>query len=44
MFCPAGDREQYFAGLAKLLQAGQTPDREALIELMRQFDQEPVES
>lgn len=44
MFCPAGEREKYFEGLAKLLNDGQKPDQEALIELMRQFDQEPVEA
>lgn len=43
MFCPGGEREKYFAGLAELLKDGQTPDRAALLELMRQFDQEPVE-
>lgn len=43
MFCPAGEREKYFQGLAELMKDGQTPNREALIELMRQFDQEPVE-
>ncbi|BBD68996.1 cupin 2 barrel domain-containing protein [Nostoc commune NIES-4072] len=43
MFCPAGEREKYFEGLAELLKDGQTPDRDALVELMRQFDQEPVE-
>jgi len=43
MFCPGGEREKYFAGLAELLKDGQKPDREALLELMRQFDQEPVE-
>ncbi|BAT55887.1 cupin 2 barrel domain-containing protein [Nostoc sp. NIES-3756] len=43
MFCPAGEREKYFAGLGELLKDGQTPDREALLELMQQFDQEPVD-
>ncbi|OYD96401.1 cupin [Nostoc sp. 'Peltigera membranacea cyanobiont' 210A] len=43
MFCPAGEREKYFEGLAFLLKDGQTPDKEALVELMRKFDQEPVE-
>ncbi len=43
MFSPAGEREKYFEGLAQLMKNGQTPDREALLELMRRFDQEPVE-
>jgi len=43
MFCPALEREKYFEGLAELLKDGQTPDQKALLELMRQFDQEPVE-
>ncbi|QIR35387.1 cupin domain-containing protein [Tolypothrix sp. PCC 7910] len=43
MFCPAGEREKYFEGLSKLLKEGQAPDKKALLELMRQFDQEPVE-
>ncbi len=43
MFCPALEREKYFEGLAELLKDGQTPNREALLELMRQFDQEPAE-
>ncbi|WP_431191367.1 cupin domain-containing protein [Funiculus sociatus] len=42
MFCPAGSREKYFEGLAELLKDGQPPDRKALVELMRRFDQEPV--
>ncbi|BAY89988.1 MULTISPECIES: cupin domain-containing protein [unclassified Tolypothrix] len=44
MFCPAGEREKYFEGLAKLLKEGQPTDKDALLQLMRQFDQEPVES
>ena len=44
MFCPGGDREIYFEGLASLLQDGQKPDREALLELIRRFDQEPVKN
>ncbi|MBW4565452.1 MAG: cupin domain-containing protein [Mojavia pulchra JT2-VF2] len=43
MFTPGGEREKYFEGLAALLKDGQKPNREAFIELMRQFDQEPVE-
>jgi len=43
MFTPAGEREKYFEGLAELMKNGQKPDKEALVELMRQFDQEPVE-
>lgn len=43
MFTPAGEREKYFEGLAELMKNGQKPDKEALLELMRQFDQEPVE-
>jgi quercetin dioxygenase-like cupin family protein len=43
MFTPGGEREKYFEGLAELLKDGKKPDREALLELMRQFDQEPVE-
>lgn len=42
MFCPAGEREKYFEGLAELLKEGNNPSREALIDLMRRFDQEPV--
>jgi hypothetical protein len=42
MFTPGGEREKYFEGLAELLKDGQKPSREALLELMRQFDQEPV--
>jgi quercetin dioxygenase-like cupin family protein len=42
MFSPAGSREKYFEGLAELLKDGQPPDRKALVELMRRFDQEPV--
>jgi len=38
MFTPGGEREKYFEGLAELLKDGQTPNREALLELMRQFD------
>ena len=43
MFCPGGEREKYFEGLAELTKNGQKPDPQALIELMRQFDQEPVD-
>lgn len=43
MFTPAGEREKYFEGLAELMKNGQKSDKEALLELMRQFDQEPVE-
>ena len=44
MFTPGGEREKYFEGLAELLKDGQKPDRETLLQLMRQFDQEPVET
>ncbi|MEH2465806.1 cupin domain-containing protein [Nostoc sp.] len=44
MFSPGGEREKYFEDLASLLQDGQKPDQEALLELMRRFDQEPVEN
>lgn len=44
MFCPGGEREKYFEGLASLLKDGHKPDRKALLELMRRFDQEPVEN
>lgn len=43
MFCPGGDREGYFQGLAELTKNGQKPDRQVLLDLMRRFDQEPVE-
>ena len=43
MFCPAEDREKYFEGLAELTRGGQRPDPQALLELMRQHDQEPVQ-
>ncbi|ARV58476.1 cupin [Nostocales cyanobacterium HT-58-2] len=43
MFTPGGEREKYFEGLAELMKNGHKPDKEALLELMRQFDQEPVE-
>jgi uncharacterized cupin superfamily protein len=43
MFTPAGEREKYFEGLAELMKNGQKPNKEALLELMRRFDQEPVE-
>ncbi len=42
MFCPADSREKYFEGLAELLKDGQASDQEALLELMRQHDTEPV--
>jgi len=42
MFCPGGEREKYFEGLAELLKDGQTLDRQALLELMQHFD-EPVD-
>ncbi|MEH2011466.1 cupin domain-containing protein [Nostoc sp.] len=44
MFSPGGEREKYFEDLASLLQDGHKPDQEALLELMRRFDQEPVEN
>ena len=43
MFCPAGEREQYFEGMAALTRDGRVPSRAELLELMRRFDQEPVE-
>lgn len=42
MFCPGSDREKYFEGLAQLFQDG-TLNKEALLELMQRFDQEPVD-
>ena len=43
MFCPGGSREKYFEGLAELTKDGKKPDSQALLELMRKFDQEPVD-
>ena len=43
MFCPAASREKYFQGLAALTEGGRIPDKEALVDLMRENDQEPVE-
>lgn len=43
MFCPGSNREKYFEGLAQLFKDGQTPNKEALLELMQRFDQEPVD-
>jgi quercetin dioxygenase-like cupin family protein len=43
MFCPAGERERYFEGMAELTRDGRVPSRAELLELMRRFDQEPVE-
>ena len=43
MFCPAGERERYFEGMAELTRDGRVPTRAELLELMRRFDQEPVE-
>ena len=43
MFCPADQREQYFAGLAELTKDGRKPSHEELVALMRRFDQEPVD-
>ena len=42
MFCPADSREKYFEGLAELTKGGQRPDPQALLELMRKYDTEPV--
>ena len=42
MFCPADSREKYFEGLAELTAGGQRPDPDALLELMRMHDTEPV--
>jgi mannose-6-phosphate isomerase-like protein (cupin superfamily) len=39
-----GEREKYFQGLAELFKDGQTPSREALVELMARFDQELVKN
>ena len=44
MFCPADSRERYFEGLAELTKGGKIPDKDALMELMRMNDQEPVEA
>lgn len=43
LFCPADRREGYFEGMAELTRDGRQPAREELVELMRKFDQEPVE-
>lgn len=43
MFCPAGQREKYFEALAQLMKDGEKPDPQALAELLRQYDQEPVD-
>jgi hypothetical protein len=43
MFCPAGERERYFEDMAELTRDGRVPSRTELLELMRRFDQEPVE-
>ncbi|GAB1540252.1 cupin domain-containing protein [Scytonema sp. NUACC21] len=43
MFSPGGEREKYFQGLAELIKDGQKPKKEDLLDLMRRFDQEPVE-
>ena len=43
MFCPAGQRELYFEGMAELTRDGRVPTRAELLDLMRRFDQEPVE-
>jgi len=43
MFCPADSREKYFEGLAELTKGGKKPDRQALLALMREHDQEPME-
>lgn len=43
LFCPADRREGYFEGMAELTRDGRRPTREELIDLMRRFDQEPVE-
>ena len=43
MFCPADSREKYFEGLAELTKGGQRPDPQALLELMRKHDTEPVD-
>ncbi|MCA9417633.1 MAG: cupin domain-containing protein [Candidatus Omnitrophica bacterium] len=43
MFCPADRREGYFEGLAELTKDGRKPSREELLDLMRRYDQEPVD-
>jgi quercetin dioxygenase-like cupin family protein len=43
MFCPADHREGYFEGMAELTREGRRPTREELVDLMRRFDQEPVD-
>ncbi len=42
MFCPADSREGYFEGLAELTAGGRRPDPQALLDLMRRYDQEPI--
>ena len=42
IFCPADSREKYFEGLAELTKDGKPPDQNALLELMRKYDTEPV--
>ncbi len=43
IFCPADRREGYFEGMAELTRDGRRPSREELLELMRRFDQQPVD-
>lgn len=43
MFCPAGERERYFKGLAELTADGRVPTREELVQLMSENDQQPVD-
>jgi hypothetical protein len=43
MFCPADRREGYFEGMAELTREKRRPTREELVDLMRRFDQEPVD-
>ncbi len=43
MFSPGDQREGYIAGLEALARREQPPSREEMIDLMRRFDQTPIE-
>lgn len=43
MFTPGDQREGYFAGLEALARRETPPSREELVDLMREFDQTPIE-
>ena len=43
LFCPADHREGYFEGMAALTRNSRQPSRAELLDLMRRFDQVPVE-